>query len=164
MEYSSLWELVQTKLIGLVLVLAYAVEPVKASSSAFDQLAEYRQRLGLPPAGSDADKSAIAKLEIGSRSFFGVNSSSNPNRRQITFKVNRITKDHAEADAFQQASDAGIRGGKARLIVDRDLCAACGLRGGVNSMAWQLDIEELEIITPSERKTIAVKPPNSKRE
>jgi hypothetical protein len=31
-------------------------------------------------------------------------------------------------------------------------------------MAWQLDIEELEIITPSERKTIAVKPPNSKRE
>jgi hypothetical protein len=27
-------------------------------------------------------------------------------------------------------------------------------------MAWQLGIEELEIITPSESKTITVKPPN----
>ena len=38
-------------------------------------------------------------------------------------------------DAFQQAANAGIRSGKARLIVDRDLCADCGIRGGVNSIA-----------------------------
>jgi hypothetical protein len=47
--------------------------------------------------------------------------------------------------------------------VDRELCDACGLRGGVNSMAWQLGIEELEIITPSGSKKIIVKPPNRRR-
>ena len=119
----------------------------------FDQLAAYRQSLGLPPAGSETDKSTIAKLEIAGQSFFGINSGSNPNRRQITFNVNPITK-----------ADAGIRGGKARLICDRELCAACGLRGGVNSMAWQLNIEELEIITPSGSKTITIKPPNRRRQ
>lgn len=107
----------------------------KKIQNVFDELAACRQRLGLPPAGSETDRSTIAKLEIADRSFFGINSSSNPNRRQITFNVNPITKTHAEADAFQQAADAGIRGGKARLICDRELCAACGLRGGVNSMA-----------------------------
>jgi MafB19-like deaminase len=74
-----------------------------------------------------------------------------------------IAKTHAEADAFQQADDAGVKGLKATLIVDRDLCAACGLRGGVNSIAWQLGIEELEIITPSGTKTIIVKPPKTRR-
>lgn len=137
--------------------------PEEKTKSIFDELAEYRQRLGLPTAGSETDKSTIAKLDIGDRSFFGINSGSNPNPRQITFKVNSITRTHAEADAFQQAADAGIKDGKARLIVDRDLCDACGLRGGVNSMAWQLNIEELEIITPSESKTIIVKPPNRRR-
>jgi hypothetical protein len=109
------------------------------------------------------DKSAIAKLEVGGQSFFGINSSDNPYSREIKFHVNPITKTHAEADAFQQAYDAGIKGGKARLIVDRDLCTACGLRGGVNSMAWQLGIEELEIIAPSGSKTIIVKPPKTRR-
>jgi MafB19-like deaminase len=109
-------------------------------------------------------KSTIAKLEVGGQSFFGINSSDNPYSREIKFHVNPITKTHAEADAFQQAYDAGIKGGKARLIVDRDLCAACGLRGGVNSMAWQLGIEELEIIAPSGSKTIIVKPPKTRRE
>jgi len=122
-----------------------------------------RQQLELPPASSEADRSAIAKLEISGCSFFGINSGSNPNSREITLRVNPITKTHAEADAFQQAADAGIRGGKARLIIDRDLCAACGIRGGVNSMAWQLGIEELEIITPRDCKTIIVKPPKTRR-
>ncbi len=129
----------------------------------FEELAKYRQNLGLPSSGSPEDKSTIAKLEIGGKSFFGVNSSDNPYPRQIKFNVNPITKTHAEADAFQQAYDAGIRGGKARLIVDRDLCAACGLRGGVNSIAWQLGIEELEIIAPSGSKTIIVQPPKTRR-
>lgn len=118
----------------------------------------------MPAAGSETDKSTIAKIAIGNQNFFGINSSSNPNPRQITFRVNPITKTHAEADAFQQAADAGIQGGKAVLIVDRELCAACGLRGGVNSMAWQLGIEELTIITPGGSKTITVKPPRRMRQ
>ncbi|MEA5554426.1 deaminase [Anabaena cylindrica UHCC 0172] len=126
-------------------------------------MAEYRQRLGLPPAGSETDKSTIAKLEIDGQSFFGINSGSNPYSRQITFKVNPISKTHAEADAFQQVKDAGLTGKKARLVVDRDLCDACSLRGGVNSMAYQLSIEELEIITPSSSKTIQITPPKTRR-
>lgn len=129
-----------------------------------DELAEYRKSLGLSPADSQADKSTIAKLEIGGESFFGVNSHDNPYAREIKFHVNPITKTHAEADAFQQAYDAGIKVRKARLIVDRDLCAACGLRGGVNSMAWQLGIEELEIISPSGIRIIIVKPPKTRRQ
>lgn len=132
-------------------------------SSIWDELVNYRRNLGLPPAGSEADKSSIAKLEIGGQSFFGINSSDNPYPREIKFQVNPITKTHAEADAFQQAYDTGIKAVKVRLIVDRDLCAACGLRGGVNSMAWQLGIEELEIITPNGCKTITVKPPTTRR-
>ncbi|BAT51993.1 hypothetical protein NOS3756_09240 [Nostoc sp. NIES-3756] len=52
--------------------------------SVFDDLAEYRHHLGLTPADSETDGSTIAKLEINGQTFFGINSSSNPYRRQIT--------------------------------------------------------------------------------
>ncbi|MGL5032945.1 MAG: deaminase [Microcystaceae cyanobacterium] len=123
----------------------------------FQELAEYRQQLGLPPAGSEDDHSTIAKLEINDSSFFGINSASNPYNRKITMSVNPISRTHAEADAFQQMLDAGIRGGKARLIVDRDLCRACGRNGGVKGMAKQLDLEQLEVITPSGYQFIQLK-------
>ncbi len=115
----------------------------------FQDLAEYRQQLGLPTAGSDQDRATVAKLEIGESIFLGVNSGSNPNRRRITLTVNPISRTHAEADALQQAFDAGVRGGRARLIVDRDLCRACGQNGGVKGMARQLGLELLEVISPS---------------
>jgi len=120
----------------------------------FQELADYRQQAGLPIAGSENDRSTVAKLEIGGSSFLGINSSSNPNRRRITLKVNPISRTHAEADVFQQAFDAGIRGGRARLIVDRDLCRACGQNGSIKGMARQLGFEELEIISPSGREII----------
>jgi MafB19-like deaminase len=126
-------------------------------SDVFQELAAYREQLGLPPAGSETDCDTVAKLEIGSMVFFGVNSSSNPTRRPITLRVNPISRTHAEADAFQQAYDLGIRGCKARPIVDRDLCRACGQNGGVRGMARQLDIEEIEIISPSGYQLISLK-------
>jgi MafB19-like deaminase len=126
-------------------------------SDVFQELATYREQLGLPPAGSEIDRDTVAKLEIGGMVFFGVNSSSNPTIRQITLRVNPISRTHAEADAFQQAYDLGIRSGKARLIVDRDLCRACGQNGGVKGMARQLDIEEIEIISPSGYQLISLK-------
>lgn len=126
-------------------------------SDVFQELATYREQLSLPPADSETDRDTVAKLEIGGMVFFGVNSSSNPTRRQITLRVNPISRTHAEADAFQQAYDLGIRSGKARLIVDRDLCRACGQNGGVKGMAKQLDIEELEIISPSGYQLISLK-------
>ncbi len=126
-------------------------------SDVFQELAAYKEQLSLPPAGSETDRDTVAKLEIGGMVFFGVNSSSNPTRRQITLRVNPISRTHAEADALQQAYDLGIRGGKARLIVDRDLCRACGQNGGVKGMARQLDIEELEVISPSGCQLISLK-------
>jgi hypothetical protein len=123
----------------------------------FQALVDYRQQLSLPPAGSEGDRATIAKLEIGSGIFFGVNSSNNPNRRPITLRVNPISRTHAEADAFQQAFDAGFKGGQGRLIVDRDLCRACGQNGGVKGMAKQLELEELEVISPSGREVIKLK-------
>ncbi len=123
----------------------------------FQELAQYRQELGLPPAGSENDRATVAKLEMSGSVFFGINSGSNPNRRKITLKVNPISRTHAEADAFQQAFDAGLRGGSARLTVDRDLCRACGQNGGVKGMARQLNLEEIEIISPSGRQTITLK-------
>jgi hypothetical protein len=126
-------------------------------SDPFAELAEYRQQLGLPPAGSEDDRSAIAKLEIGGKTFFGVNSANNPHPRPITLRVNPISRAHAEADAFQQAINAGSKGGSARLTVDRDLCRACGQNGGVKGMAKQLDLEELEIFSPSGNEIVKLK-------
>jgi MafB19-like deaminase len=118
------------------------------------ELIEFRQTIGLPPAGSENDRSTTASLAIGSRIFFGVNSSDNPQPRPITLRVNPISRTHAEADVFQQAFDAGIKGGRGLLVVDRDLCRACGQNGGVKGMARQLDLEELEVISPSGREVI----------
>lgn len=123
----------------------------------FQALAKYRQQLELPSAGSESDRTTVAKLEIGEGEFFGINSGSNPHRRRITLTVNPISRTHAEADAFQQAYDAGLRGGTGRLVVDRDLCRACGQNGGVKGMAKQLDLEQLEIISPSSHEVIKLK-------
>jgi MafB19-like deaminase len=137
--------------------MAKGVGGSQGLTDVFRELAEYRQQLGLPIAGSESDRTTVAKLEIGERGFFGISSGSNPNPRRITLKVNPISRTHAEADALQQAFDAGIRGGRARLIVDRDLCRACGQNGGVKGMAKQLDLEELEVISPSGREVIKLK-------
>jgi hypothetical protein len=137
--------------IGFRLKIKSSIGKCTVLTDIFQPLAEYRTQLRLPLAGSDQDVSTIAKLEIGDQSFWGVNSASNPTRRSITLRVNPISRTHAEADAFQQAFDAGLRGGGARLIVDRDLCRACGQNGGVKGMAKQLALNELEVISPSGR-------------
>ena len=124
---------------------------------ALRDLADYRQQLGLPSAGSEDDRATIAKLEMNGESFFGINSANNLVRRTITLRVNPISRTHAEADAFQQAFDSGLRGGSARLIVDRDLCRACGQNGGVKGTAKQLDLEQLEVISPSGREVMKLK-------
>jgi hypothetical protein len=78
-------------------------------------------------------------------------------RCSLTLTVNPISRTHAETDALQQAFDAGVRGGRVRLIVDRDLCRACGQNGGVKGMARQLDLEALEVISPSDCEVIKLK-------
>lgn len=141
----------------IALPIAKGVGGGSGLTDVFQELAEYRRQLGLPISGSDSDRATVAKLEIGGNGFFGISSGSNPNRRRITLTVNPISRTHAEADALQQAFDAGARGGRVRLIVDRDLCRACGQNGGVKGMARQLELEELEVISPSGREVIQLK-------
>jgi hypothetical protein len=72
----------------------------------------------------------------------------------VNLRVNAITRTHAEADAFQQAANAGMNGGRGTLYVDRALCPACGPNGGVRGMMRQLGLEELEVITPQGTQVI----------
>ncbi|EGX6618227.1 hypothetical protein JE592_004432 [Salmonella enterica] len=111
-----------------------------STKDAFDDLAKLRRDLGLKPG-----EGTLARLDINGESFYGINAHGQP----VTLKVNAITRTHAEADVFQQASNSGIKGGKATLYVDRDLCPACGRNGGVRGMARQLGLEEVTVITPS---------------
>jgi RHS repeat-associated protein len=113
--------------------------------SGLDDLAQFRAELGLP-----TGEGTLTRLDVGGRSFYGVNAHGQP----ITLRVNAITRTHAEADAFQQAANAGISGGRGILYVDRALCPACGPNGGVRGMMRQLGLEELEVITPQGSQVI----------
>jgi len=89
-------------------------------------------------------------LDVGGRNFYGINAHGQP----VNLRVNAITRTHAEADAFQQAANAGVSGGRGTLYVDRALCPACGQNGGVRGMMRQLGLEELEVITPQGTQVI----------
>ena len=108
-------------------------------------LGRFRSELGL-----QEGEGTLSRLDAGGKSFYGVNA----HGQEITLRVNPISSTHAEADAFQQAANAGVRGGRGTLYVDRALCQACGLRGAVKSMARQLGLEELKIVTPQGVSTI----------
>lgn len=104
-----------------------------------DDLARFRGELGLAEG-----EGTLARLDVGGRSFYGINAHGQP----VNLRVNAITRTHAEADAFQQAANAGVSGGRGTLYVDRALCPACGPNGGVRGLMRQLGLEELEVITP----------------
>ena len=76
--------------------------------------------------------------------------------QRINLRVNAITRTHAEADAFQQAANASMRGGSATLYVDRALCIACGPNGGVVGLAKQLGVGELTIVTPQSIQIVRI--------
>ena len=109
-------------------------------------LAKKRAELGLP-----AGEGTLARLDVGGKRFYGINAHGQP---VAPLGVNAISATHAEADAFAQAARAGMKGGSGTLYVDRALCSSCGTFGGVRSMARQLGLESLEVITPSGTFTI----------
>ncbi|MDC3982187.1 RHS repeat-associated core domain-containing protein [Polyangium jinanense] len=110
-----------------------------------DSLARFRGELGLAQG-----EGSLARLDVGGRSFYGINA----HGQHVSLRVNAITRTHAEADAFQQAANAGASGGRGTLYVDRALCPACGPNGGVRGLARQLGLEELEVITPQGTQVI----------
>jgi hypothetical protein len=118
--------------------------------SQFDQHREYRDKLGLPPAGSPDDKATIARFVHSSgEEFMGINA----HGQTGSLKINAISKTHAEADVFIQAQKKGVSGGYGTLYVDRELCVACGEKSAIQNMANQLKLERLVVIGP-ESKTI----------
>jgi deoxycytidylate deaminase len=91
---------------------------------------------------------------IGSR--FQGRSPNNPSGMHPSLRPNAITRQHAEADAFNQAAWSGVTAERATLTVDRALCGACGRSGGVKSMAKALGIKELTIVTPVGKEVIVI--------
>jgi deoxycytidylate deaminase len=128
---------------------------IDALGLSFDDLAKERERRNLPIAGSENDKSTVAKLEIGDKSYYGVNKGDQHPKTSMTLeKINAITVTHAEADAVQQAINAGEKGSAktAILWVDRDPCPSCGKNGGLRSLARNLGVDELIVHSPSETR------------
>jgi hypothetical protein len=123
---------------------------VHNSDCGLDELAAMRQELGLPTSGTPKEMGTLSKLEAGGQEFYGINA----HGQEIGLRVNPISATHAEADAFNQAARAGINGGPGNLIVDRELCAACGRNGAVSSMAQQLGLDSLTLTTPSGTRRI----------
>jgi hypothetical protein len=110
----------------------------KASDDIRD-VAKFKNELGL-----QQGEGTIAKLKVGGKEFYGINA----HGQEVGLRVNPISRTHAEADVFNQAMKSGIKGGNARLVVDRELCIPCQNLGAVKSMAKQLGISQLEVITP----------------
>jgi hypothetical protein len=127
-------------------------EPVPAVPAArvregMDSLARFRQQRGLPPAGAADDASTVARLDIGSESFYGVNA----HDEAINVVANAQSRTHAEGQAFQRGAGSLEASGETRgvLYVDRELCRACGDFGAVRSMTEQLGLLHLDVYTPS---------------
>ncbi|WP_431875413.1 DUF6531 domain-containing protein [Amycolatopsis sacchari] len=136
---------------------AYVANPATAADptglipcDVADDLAAYRQRQGMPVAGSAEDAHTAARLDVDGQSFYGRNG----HGMDIDIRANAQTKTHAEAQAFQEAKNAGVSGKTGTLYVDRDFCRACGPNGGVGSLMRGLGLERLEVHTPSGRYTI----------
>ncbi len=126
----------------------------QAGTNALKELAIFRSELGLPAVGIKFlnKEVVLSKLEIGGSTFFGISG----HGQNVTLKVNAVTAKHAEGDAFQQAFNAGARSDVARLVVDKALCGFCGANGGVKSMARQLGVQKLEVVTPKGTKIMKI--------
>jgi RHS repeat-associated protein len=111
-----------------------------------DDLAARRAAMGLGPPGPGSP--TLTRLDVdGQASLYGVSA----HGRDVTLRVNPISRTHAETDVMQQLADAGGAGGRpASLYVDHPtgLCGACGRSGAVRSMAGQVGISDLTVVTP----------------
>ena len=117
----------------------------------FADLARYRHEQGMPIAGSKNDQDTAAKLIVDENNvYYGHNGGRTRNDVLTQFKrANAITPTHAEGDVLYQARlDIGT-GKNATLVVDRYPCKACGYYGGIRSLAKQMEIESITVVTPS---------------
>ena len=102
----------------------------------------------MPVAGSLQDDCTAAKLIIGGHEYYGKNGHGKQEQIKSIFTVNAQTVIHTEADVFYQAKKAGEESGMAILITDRRVCKSCGYYGEIRSMARQMGITNLVIVSP----------------
>ena len=111
-----------------------------------DDLTARRAAMGLGPPGPGSP--TLTRLDVdGQASLYGVSA----HGRDVSLRVNPISRTYAETDVMQQLADAGGAGGRpATLYVDHPtgLCGACGRSGAVRSMAGQVGISDLTVVTP----------------
>jgi hypothetical protein len=127
--------------------------PTLGQTPQSQQLADFRQGLNLPPAGSQGDEYTVSKLEMpGGQEYYGVNAHGQPT---TLTQINAITPTHAEGDAAQQAINDGAvgQGGTARMFTDRDPCWSCGRSNGIGSLARNLGVDEIQATSPSGTRT-----------
>ncbi len=129
-----------------IAAVRYGDDMVAAATSATNgadglaDLAKFRSELGMPDGNG-----TLARLDVDGKSFYGINA----HDQNVSLTVNPISRTHAETDALQQAANSGVSAREATLFVDRPLCDACGKYGAVRSMAGQLGLERITVITPS---------------
>lgn len=111
----------------------------KEGVSALEDLASMRRSLGMAP-----NQGVLARLDVNGSVFYGISA----HGQDVTMYVNAISRTHAEADAFQQALNAGARSGRVILYVDKPLCMPCGRNGGVGSMGRAIGADEVIVVTP----------------
>ena len=115
----------------------------------FEDLARYRKSQGMPVAGSAEDKHTAGKLIIGENEYYGRNGHGQQEAVKNAFSVNAQTATHAEGQAFYNAYSDKAQGTSATLITDREACGSCGYSGGIRSMAKQMGITDLTIVSPN---------------
>jgi len=95
----------------------------------------------------------LVKLRVAGEEFLGINGHG---QRTSFERVNAQTKTHAEADAVQQALNAGLKGSskRAELWADRAPCDSCGKYGGLRSLARELGVDSLVVNFPGGKKTV----------
>jgi RHS repeat-associated protein len=120
-------------------------------ADAMEQLAALRKDLSVPAAGTKGgDKFAFSKLVIGDLDWLGMSG----HGQDVTLTVHPISEGHAETDVFQQAANLravapeAIKSDHGVLYVDRELCWTCGRSGAVKSMARQVGLKTLTVVTP----------------
>jgi hypothetical protein len=116
--------------------------PVAAEGGLAD-LAAFRSELGLAEAAPGT--TTLARLDIGDESFYGISG----HGQEITFDINAVSATHAEADAFQQAMNAGVSSPNAMLYIDNvnGVCGYC-LNSGLSSMMRALGVDSLTVVSP----------------
>lgn len=112
---------------------------------------EARKQLGLRPRSINPDDGyTVAVLVVNDTQFYG---KSGRQKELRSFRINAISRDHAERDAVDQYNrhrlDANVSDKQiGYMAVDREPCDACGKFGGLRRAIEQSGLAELYLLYP----------------